>query len=133
MNKFKKILPIFSALLSAGLANIANAAIAQPPISNITAVVTKVNGAGGVVGVVCSIASWWLFFTMILAVIFGVWAAWKYVQGEGVDAKNTEARRMFQYALIGVAIGLVALGIPTIAGDFLGLTNVGKGSCSFLP
>lgn len=123
---------IASLLLSIiSLANTADAVKAPPGISNIKAQITTVgDGSSGVIGVVCSIATWWLFFAMLLSVIFGVWAGWKMIM-EGSKGLNEQARHMLQYSLIGVAIGIIALGIPAIAGNFLGTEDV-KGICPFL-
>lgn len=84
-------------------------------------------GSGTVWDLFCSIIGWWLFFTMGLSIIMGVWAGWKMVLNSE-KGLNQEARHMLQYALIGVAIGMIALGIPLIAGSFLG---VEASACSF--
>lgn len=96
-------------------------ALASTPPININAPVTSIASTGGskdsIIYYFCLIARWWLSFTMILSIIFGVWAGWRMIQ-KGEKGLDEGARHMIQYSLIGVAIGLVALGLPRIAADF---------------
>lgn len=101
-------------------------------LSSVTAPITTVGDAsGGIIGLFCSIARWWLAFTMLLSIVIGIWGGWKMVQ-KGEKGLNEEARHMIQYSLVGVAVGIAALGVPKIAADFFDITNIGK-LCSFLP
>ena len=104
---------------------------AASTLPNFTAPVTSLRtntGEGSVWSVFCSVVGWWLFFTFGLSIIFGVWAGWTFIldSGKGMSEK---ARNMLQYALIGVAIGMIALGLPLIAADFLHFEGVQ--ACTF--
>lgn len=122
------ILFCFAAPFLAQAAGASEVPTFKAPISSIK----SSSGTGSVAGLFCTVAKWWLFFTLGLSIIMGMWAAWKYVLGQGEDKENTAARKMLQYSLIGVAVGFVALGIPMIAGDFLQISSTEAGqACSF--
>jgi hypothetical protein len=56
---------------------------------------------------------------MLLAVLFIIWAAFKYLTAGG-DPENVEtAQRMLLYAVIAIVIGLLAKSVPLIVGNFV--------------
>jgi len=57
----------------------------------------------------------WIFgFTVALSLIFLILAVFQFVTGGGDPQKTSEARQKLLYAVIGLAIGFVVLGIPAI-------------------
>lgn len=56
----------------------------------------------------------------IVAAIFILIAAFKYLTAQGDAEKVGEARQMVIYAVIGIAVALLALVLDNVAADFLG-------------
>lgn len=50
-------------------------------------------------------------------------AGYDYVMSEGKESETKNARQKLTYAIIGAMAALVALGVPQIAADFLGVGN----------
>jgi hypothetical protein len=66
---------------------------------------------------------------MLLAVLFVIWAAFKYLTSGG-NPENVEiAQRMLMYAVIAIVIGLLAESVPMIVGTFV-QNNVTSGNGS---
>ncbi|MBI2278747.1 MAG: hypothetical protein HYU81_01640 [Candidatus Brennerbacteria bacterium] len=81
---------------------------AQP--TTVSGVTNLINKALGIIQ--------YVFF--IVAAIFIIVAAFKYLTAQGDPEKVGAARQMVIYAVIGIAVALLALVIDNIAADFLG-------------
>jgi len=111
MKFLKKIILIPAGALLAPLS--ALAATPAPPI-------TKVQG---LVDLLCA-AFGWLFFALIaLSLVMIILAAFNYVTANGEPEKVSKATKMILYAVIGIAVALLAKGIPYIIGNFLGASG----------
>jgi heme/copper-type cytochrome/quinol oxidase subunit 2 len=55
----------------------------------------------------------------ILAVLFIFWAAFNYLTARGDQEKADKAKKMLWYAIIAIAIGLMAYALPTFVDRFL--------------
>jgi len=62
---------------------------------------------------------WLATIFWILAVIFIFWAALNYLTARGDQEKADKAKKMLWYAIIAIAIGLMAYAIPTFVENFL--------------
>jgi len=62
---------------------------------------------------------WLATIFWILAVIFIFWAALNYLTARGDQEKADKAKKMLWYAIIAIAIGLIAYSLPTFVNRFL--------------
>ena len=60
------------------------------------------------------IANWVFAIFLAISLIFIIVGAFQFVTAGGDPAKVSEARQKLMYAVIGIAIGLLVLGIPAI-------------------
>jgi len=60
------------------------------------------------------IANWVFAFFLAISLIYIVLGAFQFVTAGGDPTKITEARQKLIFAVIGIAIGLLTLGIPAI-------------------
>jgi len=67
-------------------------------------------------------SSWFLGILIALAVIFLLYSAFLYLTSGGDDTKVKSAKNYLVYALIAVAIGLVARGLILLVGSFFGVS-----------
>ena len=107
------ILPVIS--LSFPLASLAVAVgptggLPDTPITNIT----------GVTGAICTLAGFMFIILIVLAIAFGIYAAFLYLTAGGDEEKFKKANHQLIYIVIAVAVALIAKGLPTIVGSFLG-------------
>ena len=90
--------------------------LAQPYDPNIPGVPTSV---GGVYLIVVKIMQWIFTFLLIIAVIFLFFAAFSYLTAGGDPEKLGKAKSQLIYAIVAIAIALVAFGIRTIIQNFI--------------
>lgn len=69
---------------------------------------------GGILAKILFVASWVFAIFVAISVIFIVISAFEFVTAQGDPAKITKARMSLVYAVIGIAIALLAVGIPTV-------------------
>jgi len=62
---------------------------------------------------------WLATIFWILAVIFIFWSAFNYLTARGDQEKADKAKKMLWYAIVAIAIGLMAYAIPTFVDRFL--------------
>lgn len=79
--------------------------------------VTSLNAVGQSL---CNITNWLFYFLIILAVIFIIVAAFKYLTAAGEPDKVKEASHMLLYAVIAIIVGIVAKAVPGLVGSFMG-------------
>jgi uncharacterized membrane protein len=78
------------------------------------------NGIGGVGSTLCTIFNWMFYFLIILAIIFVVIAAFRYLFAAGDPEKVKAAGHALIYAAVAIAVGLIAKAVPSIVGTLLG-------------
>ena len=105
----------FYIILALALPLLVNAEERQPT-TNITTpekVISLINKAGG-----------WFYSALIaLAVIFIIYAAFKFLTAGG-DEKNIEtAKQQLIYAIVALAVAMLATGIVKVLKQFLGVTG----------
>lgn len=66
------------------------------------------------------IVDWVFAIVMIFAIIFIVMAALQFIQGGGDPTAVGEARRKLLYAAIGIAVAVMAQGIPVVVRNIIG-------------
>ena len=90
-----------------------------PPITNIQQLVNLICKAFG-----------YMFYGLIaLSIIMVVVAGFNYVTAGDNAEKVSKANKMILYAAIGIAVALLAKGIPLIVANFLGASTSGIKSC----
>jgi hypothetical protein len=92
-------------------------ALAQTPSSPPTILQ---NGIGGVGETLCTIFNWMFYFLIILAIIFVVVAAFRYLFAAGDPEKVKMAGHSLIYAAVAIAVGLIAKAVPGIVSTLLG-------------
>ena len=110
MKSTKRIALIF--LLFLAVAMIPLATYAQPTPSPITSVT-------GVQRVLDNIVRWAQIIFFILAALFIIFAAFQYLTAGGDDEKVKKAKNMLIYAIVAIAVALVAGGVRTLVETFL--------------
>jgi hypothetical protein len=110
-------------ILSLGLPLLASAqAIPQPPNppqqSNVPQ--GNITSLQAVLNTLCVVFSWMFYFLVVLAVIFIIVAAFKYLTAGGEAEKVKSAGSTLLYAAVAVGIALLARAVPLIVASFLG-------------
>lgn len=105
-------------------ANIAGAQMTPSPGLNITDV-NQINSK-----VLCPIFNSTFFILMSISIIMILWAAFTYMRAEDDADKVSRATKTITYAVVGIAVALLAKAAPLIIGSIFGvegLTTCGSG------
>jgi len=81
---------------------------------------TQIRDLCGVIENIKNITNWMLVFLIIIAVIFVIMAAFKYLSAGGDAEKVGAANKQIIYAAVAVAVGLLAKAVPFIVANVLG-------------
>ena len=87
------------------------------PQSNITSLQTILND-------LCVVFAWMFYFLIVVAVIFVIVAAFKYLLAGGDPEKVKAAGATLLYAAVAIGVALLAKAIPLVIGSFLGASGV---------
>ena len=103
-------------------------ALAQPATTptSPTSPITSITGVGSLM---CTIFAWAFYFLVILAIIFVVIAAFKYLFAAGDPEKVKSAGHMVIYAVVAIAVGLIARAVPGIITSITGGSVGGAVGC----
>lgn len=88
----------------------------QPP----TTVPGHITSLAGFYGIFCNAVNWVFAFIMVLAVIAILMSALRFMTAGGSDEGVASARRYFIYALVGVAVAVLARSFVLTSGNYLG-------------
>lgn len=77
-----------------------------------------------VLNILCQVFAWAFYFLIVLAVIFVLIAAFKYLTAAGEPEKVKEAGTMLLYTAVAIGVALLARAIPLVIGSFLGAGGV---------
>jgi hypothetical protein len=83
--------------------------------------------SGGLTGVsneLCVIFNWMFYFLIILAIIFVVVAAFRYLFAAGDPEKVKAAGHALIYAAVAIAVALIAKAVPGVVGTLLGAGTI---------
>lgn len=79
----------------------------------------------GIWNLIQKIMNWVMAIFFLVATVFILMAGFKYLTAGG-DAKEIDsAKHMLTYAIVGIAVGLLAFAIPAIVQNFLGVNVSG--------
>ena len=104
--------------LVAPVVALAQGAVGSPP--TVAPIVTGVTTLSGVGQTLCGITNWLFYFLIIIAVIFIIIAAFKYLTAAGDPEKVKAASHMLLYAAIAIVVGIIAKAVPSLIGSVLG-------------
>lgn len=82
---------------------------------------TGITDTGSLFDTICVILDYIFTGLIILAIIFVLIAAFKYLTAGGDPEKVKAASKTLIYAAVAVAVGIIAQAIPIIVGNFLGV------------
>ena len=77
-----------------------------------------------VLQLLCTVFAWAFYFLIVLAVIFVIVAAFKYLTAAGDPEKVKSAGATLLYAAIAIGVALLARAVPLVVGSFLGASGV---------
>lgn len=75
---------------------------------------------GGLIGIIKTATSWLFGILLVAAVVFLIYAAFLYLTSGGDEEKTKTAKSYVIYAVIAIAIGLLAQGIVALVYNLLG-------------
>ena len=78
----------------------------------------------GVLQLLCTVFAWAFYFLLVIAVIFVIVAAFKYLTAAGDPEKVKSAGSTLLYAAIAIGVALLARAVPLVVGSFLGANGV---------
>ena len=80
---------------------------------------SSINSVGGVLNLLCVVFGWAFYFLIVLAVIFVIVAAFKYLTAAGDPEKVKSVGSTLLYASIAIGVALLARAVPLVVGAFL--------------
>ncbi len=92
------------------------------PTSGITSI-------GGILGLLCIGFLWAFYFLVVLAIIFVIVAAFKYLTAAGDPEKVKSAGATLLYAAIAIGVGLLARALPLVVGSVFSSTGGSLQAC----
>ena len=82
--------------------------------------ITKVQG---LIDLLCAVFGWMFYALIAVSIVMVVLAGFNYVTSNGDPEKVGKATKMILYAVIGIAVALLAKGIPLIVANFIGASG----------
>lgn len=116
--KLQKTVGIVSVLSIAVMVGLPFIAAAQP-----TDLPTPIENYSDVTGLIRTIGGWMLGILLVLAAIFIIVSAYFYLTASGNEETLKKAKQFLIYAIVAVAIGLIAGGLSSLVQNIVG-TNV---------
>jgi len=77
-----------------------------------------------VLQLLCTVFAWAFYFLIVLAVIFVILAAFRYLTAAGEPEKVKAAGNTLLYAAVAIGVALLARAVPLVVGSFLGASGV---------
>jgi hypothetical protein len=87
-----------------------------PVFAQITAPISTVQQ---LLNLMCNVFGWMFYGLIVLSLIMIIIAAFNYTTAGGEAEKVSKANKMILYAAIGIAVALLAKGIPLIVANFI--------------
>ena len=96
---------------------------AQPPVpTNVPQ--GNIQSINGVLQSLCTVFAYMFYFLIVLAVIFVLIAAFRYLTASGDPEKVKGAGNMLIYTAVAIGVALLARAIPLVVASFLGANGV---------
>ncbi len=87
------------------------------PQANITSLQSILND-------LCIVFAWAFYFLIVVAILFVVIAAFKYLMAGGDPEKVKSAGATLMYAAVAIGVALLAKAVPLVIGNFLGAGTI---------
>jgi membrane-associated phospholipid phosphatase len=84
----------------------------------------QITSIQAVLQLMCTVFAWAFYFLIVIAVIFVIVAAFKYLTAAGDPEKVKSAGSTLLYAAIAIGVALLARAVPLVVGSFLGASGV---------
>jgi len=127
--RYRRIDPAYIlALLGLVIPSLAGAFATPPGIS--TTPTPPINTTGDLTRFLCTLLLWVFWALIVLAVLFALIAAYRYVTSSGEPEKRSKANKTLLYAAIAVAVAIIAVGVPDLISSFLGNSQSFAGVCA---
>ncbi len=68
----------------------------------------------------CTITGWMFTFALVIGVIMVIYAAFQYLTSGGDEGKAEAGRNTLIYGAIGLAVAMIAAGVPSLVASLLG-------------
>lgn len=124
INFAKEFSPSIIALVLPALAFAQSIPPAQSPAGTSNVPQGNITSVNQVLVTLCQVFSYAFYFLIVLAVIFVIVAAFKYLTAAGDPEKVKAAGTMLLYTAVAIGVALLAKAVPLIVGSFLGAGNV---------
>lgn len=85
---------------------------------------TSITSLSSVLNLLCTVFAWAFYFLIVVAVIFVIVAAFRYLTAAGDPEKVKAAGSTLLYAAIAIGVALLARAVPLVIGSFLGASGV---------
>jgi uncharacterized membrane protein len=85
---------------------------------------TNINSLQSVLQLFCVVFGWAFYFLIILAVIFILVAAFRYLTAGGDPENVKKAGAVLLYAAVAIGVALLAKAVPMVIGTFLGAGTI---------
>ena len=112
---------------SLALPLVASAQLTQQPPGGGGPTSVGLNSIGAVGTTLCTITNWLFYFLIILAVIFVIIAAFRYLTAAGDPEKVKAASHSLLYAAIAIVVGILAKAVPSLVGSVIGQGGITTG------
>jgi len=99
------------------------------PLTSSAATTPPITKVQGLIDLMCSVFDYMFYGLIALSIIIVVVAGFNYVTGGDNPEKVSKANKMILYAAVGIAVALVAKGIPLIVGNFLNASTTNLTAC----
>ena len=84
----------------------------------------NIQNLNGILNSLCTIFAYMFYFLIVLAVIFVLIAAFRYLTAAGDPEKVKGAGTMLIYTVVAIGVGLLARAVPLVVASFLGASGV---------
>lgn len=114
------------AIVALALPALAFAQYAPTPVppSPVSVPQGQITSLQAVLQLMCTVFAWAFYFLIVIAVIFVIIAAFKYLTAAGDPEKVKSAGTMLLYTAVAIGVALLARAIPLVVGSFLGASGV---------
>lgn len=84
----------------------------------------QISSINGILQSLCTVFAYAFYFLIVIAVIFVIVAAFKYLTAAGDPEKVKAAGTMLLYTAIAIGVALLARAVPLVVASFLGASGV---------
>lgn len=81
--------------------------------------ISPISSASGINESICDILKWLYTLAIIAGVFFVILAAYRYMTSGGDPEKVKDAHKAILYAAVGIAVAIIAVGVPGIVASIL--------------